>query len=230
MLGDAADGADLDVARRRQLEVDLAVEDVAGERPEAQPARRVRIGRGVAAEAHAVADAVGAVHEGVVDQLEVGRLAGVDRDVEVALPGERQRLGVQRRREPGLGAGEVERRRPSSSRSRSRSTSSGDLQRAVGGAHRAADHVGEIGRPAAAASASPRRSPAVTASTAACGDSARVQLGREADLGVHDAVGGEVDDGLGGDPLERAGRLQHGERVLERRQVLQEVAGRRRRA
>ena len=68
----------------------------------------VVVRRRVAAEPDAVADAVGAVDDGVVDQLEVGWLAGVDRDVEVALAGERQRLGVQRRRAAGLGAGEVE--------------------------------------------------------------------------------------------------------------------------
>ena len=62
------------------------------------------------------------------------------------------------------------------------------------------------------------------------GEPRDVQLGGEADLRVDDAVGGEVDDGFGGDPLERSGGLHHGQRVLERGQVLQEVAGRRRRA
>ena len=108
VLGDAADGADLDVARRRQLEVDLAVEDVAGQRSEAQPTRRVGVGRRVAGQAHAVADAVGAVDEGVVDQLEVGWLAGVDRHVQVVVAGEGERVGVQRRRVAGLGTGQVE--------------------------------------------------------------------------------------------------------------------------
>ena len=42
---------------------------------------------------------------------------------------------------------------------------------------------------------------------------------------VDDAVGGEVDHRLGGDALDVLGRLHHGERVLERRQVLQQVAG-----
>ena len=100
MLGDARHRADLDVTRRRHLEVDLAVEDVAGERPEAQTARAVGIGGGVARQADAVADPVGAVDDGVVDEFEVRRLAGVERDVEVAAAGERQRLGVERRGKP----------------------------------------------------------------------------------------------------------------------------------
>ena len=52
-----------------------------------------------------------------------------------------------------------------------------------------------------------------------------MELRREADLGVHDAIGGEVDDRLGSDPLDVLGRLHHGERVLERGQVLQQVVG-----
>ena len=44
VLGHAVHGADLDVAGRRQLEVDLAVEHVTRQRAEAEPARRVGIG------------------------------------------------------------------------------------------------------------------------------------------------------------------------------------------
>ena len=80
MVGDRGDGADLGVARRRHLEVDLVVEHVAGERPEAQPPSVRTACRG---ESHAVADALRAVRQRVGDQLEVRRLAGVDGDVEV---------------------------------------------------------------------------------------------------------------------------------------------------
>ncbi len=52
-----------------------------------------------------------------------------------------------------------------------------------------------------------------------------MQLGGEPDLGVDHAVGGQVDRRLVGDPLDRLRLLHHGERVLERRQVLQEVGG-----
>jgi hypothetical protein len=51
-----------------------------------------------------------------------------------------------------------------------------------------------------------------------------VQLRREAHLRVHHTVGGEVGHRLGGDALDRGLGLHHGERVLERRQVLQDVA------
>ena len=50
-----------------------------------------------------------------------------------------------------------------------------------------------------------------------------MELGSEADLGVDHAVGGEVDRRLVGDPLDGLRLLHHGRRVLERRQVLQEV-------
>ena len=56
-----------------------------------------------------MADPVGAVLEGVVDQFEVGWLGGVDRDVEMALASERECLGVQRRWPTGFGARQVER-------------------------------------------------------------------------------------------------------------------------
>ncbi len=106
MGGDGGNGADLDVARRRHLEMDPVVEHVAGERTEPQFA--VVADRRVGLEPDSVADAMRAVDDGVGDQLEVGWLAGVDRDVEVPLAGERQGLGVERRRPAGLGAGEVE--------------------------------------------------------------------------------------------------------------------------
>ena len=55
------------------------------------------------------------------------------------------------------------------------------------------------------------------------GEPAPVQLGREAHLGVDDAVGGEIDGRLVGDPFDALGRLHHRQRVLERREVLEDV-------
>ena len=49
-----------------------------------------------------------------------------------------------------------------------------------------------------------------------------MKLRREADLGVHDAVGREVDHCLGGD-TSMLGGLHHGQRVLERGEVLEQV-------
>ncbi len=51
-----------------------------------------------------------------------------------------------------------------------------------------------------------------------------MQLGREPHFCVHDAVCGEVDRGLVGDPMQRGLGLHHRERVLERREVLENVA------
>ena len=224
MVGDARHGTDLHVARRRHLEVDLMVEDELGERAEHQ--RAVVGDRGVGGEAHAVADTVGALGDRVGDQRQVRRLAGVDRHVQVDLAGEGAGLGVQRRRESRLRAGEVERDdlvvRVAQPVDELR-----DLQRAVLGAHRAADRV-DGDRPAVgggvglAASETARDGVDDRVEREPGGD---VQLGREPDLGVDHAVGGEVDRRLVGDPLDRLRPLHHGERVLERGQVLQEVGG-----
>ena len=50
-----------------------------------------------------------------------------------------------------------------------------------------------------------------------------MQLGREPDLGVHDAVGGEVLGALGGDALDRIAVLHHADRVGEGLEVQHEV-------
>ena len=113
--------------------------------------------------------------DGVVDQLEVGRLAGVDRHVEVAGRG---RTPAPRR---AATAGSRSRRRRGRTPRPCSSTSPGrrSTSRAISSersAVRMAQQMtwAEIGRPAAAASASPRRSPGrTTASTVASGDSRR---------------------------------------------------------
>ena len=46
-----------------------------------------------------------------------------------------------------------------------------------------------------------------------------MQLGRKADLGVDDVVGGEVGHALEGDPVQRLGCLHDRDRVGERFQV-----------
>ena len=169
-----------------------------------------------------MADAVGAVDEGVVDELEVGRLAGVDRHVEVALPGERQGLGVQRRRDTRSRRPPGRTPRPSRHGRGMRSTS-----RAISSERSAVRMAQQIRlaviRPPRVGLAPPQ--PGGHRLDGFLRLERRVQLRGEADLGVDDPVGGEVGDGLGGDPFEGSRRLQHGERVLERRQVLQEVAG-----
>ncbi|GAA3292031.1 hypothetical protein GCM10020218_066090 [Dactylosporangium vinaceum] len=47
----------------------------------------------------------------------------------------------------------------------------------------------------------------------------QVLLGREADLGVHDPVGGQVQRALAGDPVQRVSGLHHRDGVGERLQV-----------
>jgi hypothetical protein len=72
--------------------MDAAIEHVAGERPEDELAVTVE-GR-VTVEANSVADAVRTVGQRVGDEFEIRRLAGMNRDVEVSLTGEREGLGV----------------------------------------------------------------------------------------------------------------------------------------
>jgi hypothetical protein len=84
---------DLNVARRCHLEMDLMVEHVLRERAEDQLAVVADVG--VGRQTNSVADPVGAVGERIGDQLQVGWLAGVDRDVEVRRAGEGQRVGVE---------------------------------------------------------------------------------------------------------------------------------------
>ena len=52
-----------------------------------------------------------------------------------------------------------------------------------------------------------------------------MQLGSEAHLRVHDPVGGKVERGLARDPVQRRLGLHHGQGVLERCEVLEDVAG-----
>ena len=205
------------------------VEHVLRERSEAQVARPVAVAVGevrVGTQPDAVSDAVCPVSQRVGDQFEVGRLAGVDRDVQQCRSGERQRLGMQGGREPGLGACKVESDhlvvpgpQPVDQ--------PGDLDRAVLGAHGAQDRVHRDPAPGGSdvclTAAEPgrdgvdhrlQREPSLL-----------VQLRSEADLRVHHPVGGEIDDGLVGDPFDVLGGLHHRQGVLERRQVLQQVGG-----
>jgi hypothetical protein len=84
-----------------------------------------------------------------------------------------------------------------------------------------------ICRPSAAAAASPRRNPRRHRidDRLECEPLLLVEFGRESDLGVDDAVVGEVDDRLVGDAFDVVCGLHHRQRVLEGREVLQQVGG-----
>ena len=93
-------------------------------------------------------------------------------------------------------------------------------------AWRTAARPTRIGVPAAAARL-PAAKPSTIASTAASiGQPAgRRQLRREAHLGVHDAVGGEVQRALARHPVDRVGGLHHADGVRERLEVAHQRAG-----
>jgi hypothetical protein len=173
-----------------------------------------------------VADAVGAVGECVGDQLEVGRFAGVDRDVEVPLAGERERLGVQRRR-PSRSRRRRGRTRPPCRRGAQAVDQSGDLERpscSVRIAQQIALTV--IRRPSAAsgrlATAEPRRhrrddvlerQPPLCAAPARIAPRRRRHRRRRGRRRPRAAIRSIV---LGG--------LHHRDGVLERGEVLEDVA------
>ena len=130
------------------------------------------------------------------------------------------------RREPGLSAGEVE----SHDRvvtAAAAHTQLGDLDGSRPGAHRADDRAHDD-----RLTDSGRVVLTITEARLHCVHDLverqpvlLVQLRGEPHLGVHDAVGGEVERGLTRDAVQRGRRLHHRERVLERRQVLEDVAG-----
>ena len=172
------------------------------------PARTRPAGRGAAVarrdvvdDAHPVAEPVGAAPlDRLPDRRQPERLAGVDGEVEVLPLQVLERVQVPGGRVAGLGAGDVEadhaRRR--GTRTASSAISSSGPRAA---SRSAACRPGSAG-PAAAASALPSANPACTASTT-CGSvspRSRCCSGREAHLGVDDAVGGQVQRALARPP------------------------------
>ena len=105
--------------------------------------------------------------------------------------------------------------KPTTPASRQRTAQLGDLHRAGGLAHRGDEQLAStIGWPAAAARSVPMRNPSSIASTTSSrvrprsGDSS----GAIPDLGVDDAVGGQVLGALGGDPHDRVALLHDARR------------------
>ena len=149
VVSECRHGTDLHIARRRELERDLAVAHVGCQRPELaslevdvdQPALgHTARERHVLDEAHAVTDPLRAAHERVGDQGEAGRLTGMDGQVGQSGAGDRNRVRVVTRWEPRLGAREIERDdgvivAPAAH------AQLGDLDRARLGAHRADDRA-----------------------------------------------------------------------------------------
>ena len=130
-----------------------------------------------------------------------------------------ERLEVAGRAVARLRPGDVE---PDDARVAPADGALGDLDRAGGLAHRGHERPSStIGWPAAAARSVPSRKPSRFASIDLVERQPALgrQLRRVADLGVDDAVGGEVLGALGGDPDDRVALLHDADRVGERLEV-----------
>ena len=194
-----ARGAGLHVGVRAQLERDPLVADV--RREPAEVDRAVAVDGDVVDDADAVAEPVGAAPlDRLPDRGQPERLAGVDREVGVLALEVLERVEVPGGRVAGLGAGDVE---PDHAVVAVGDGELGDLPRARLVPHRgqqlAYDDPGRRGgcHPL-------RRSPSCTARDDLVeGEPAvEVLLGGVADLGVDDAVGGQVLDALARHPGE----------------------------
>ena len=130
----------------------------------------------------------------------------------------------RRRREAGLGAGDVE---TDHAASRYRTASSAISRERAACRIAVSSAPTRIERPCRGGGAAPSWNPASTASTTSSSVSPPldVQLGREPDLGVDDAVGGEVLGALARDPVQRVGGLHDADGVRERLQVALQRAG-----
>src|SRR3984957_741778 len=209
--------AGLHVRRRAHLQRRPAVPHVAGQ--PAQLGGAVGGNPDVVHDPHAVAEPLGpAPLERLPDGRQPETFPRVDRDVEV-LPGHvLERVQVPGRRAARLGAGDVE---PDHALVPVPDRDLGDLQRARGGPHRGEQRVhGDAASGAAQPEAFQHRADHLFQ-----GESAgHVQLGGEAHLRVHDPVGGKVLGALGRDPDQRLAGLHDRDRVLERVQVVLQVA------
>ncbi len=147
------------------------------------------------------------------------------REVGETVASDRDRVGMVARREAGLGACEVERHDrlvvAATPHAELR-----DLARARRGAHRADDRPHGDGVARRGCLMLPVAEPALhRVDDLVEGQAALLmQLGCEAHLRVHDPVGGEVERGLARDSVQRRLGLHHGQGVLERCEVLEDVA------
>ena len=156
--------------------------------------------------------------ERLPDRRQPERLAGVDRDVEVLAPDLVERIEVAGRRVALLGPGDVE---PDDAGVAPADRALGDLDRAGRLAHRRDEHLHDDRVAGRGGSLHPDPEPLeVRLDDLVEGQPVLGrQLRRVADLGVDDAVGGEVLGALGGDPDDRVALLHDPERVLERLEV-----------
>ena len=175
-------------------------------------------------DAHPMAQALGVAElHRLPDRGQTERLTGVNGEVEVFPLDEVEGPQVLRRREAIFGPGDVEAADPLVAKAH---RELGDRLAQARLAHRGEDRAHQdvtalIGRLLRAEGEAVehgahdlvQREPAV-----------QVQLGREAHLGVDDAVAREVDGALGGHALELVPRLHDGRRVGEAFEVAHEVA------
>ena len=155
--------------------------------------------------------------DGLPDRRQAERLPRVDRDVEVLPLHVLEGVQVTAGRPAGVGARDVEPDHPPVTVADGQL---GDLQRPGRGAH-AGEQPADDDPGRRAAQAEPlqhRRDNLVGLQSPV-----QVQFGREADLGVDDAVGGQVLGAFGGDPDQRLAGLHDRHRVLERLQVQLQV-------
>jgi len=159
-----------------------------------------------------------AVLEGLPDGRHAERLAGVDRDVEVLVADEVERLEVPRRREALLRPGDIEADRaliaPADRRLR-------DLDRTGELAHPGHEHLHDdrVARLGGARRADPEPLEVRVDHLVERQPQARRELGRVSDLGIDDPVRGEILGAFGGDPDDRVTVLEDADRVLERLEV-----------
>ena len=215
VVGDRVDDARVDVGGRAQLERDAPVAHVGGE-----PAEVVLAvdHLDVVDDAHPVAEALGAapLHR-LPDRRQPERLTGVDGGVEVLALHVLERIEVAGRRVAGLGARDVE---AHDARITPAHRQLGDLQAAGGRPHGRADGVDrEVG----ARRADPEALQDGVEHLVQGQPGLDVELGGEAHLGVHEAVGGEVLGALGGHADDGVAVLHHADGVRERLQVEHEV-------